>query len=393
MKRNQRQEAYSDASIKNQPERKLSLSPPPFLAQRSFDIPLDRLKPASMLCSIHNYLLPRIYMKHLRYFSTLLFATCLFQSSIQAQNKTQTDPELLRLGNGIAAVAEGEIITIEELRRELTPIIPRLRVESKNAQEFNQRIDELSKEVLQNMIDRIIIVKAAEEKGIMIPQSYIDQEYDDVIERDFAGDRGRFLEYLRSRGETSRDFRKDLYKRVVVNAMRQENRRSQSEISPEHIEEFYVKNKLRFYQEEALHLRQIILTPMADEGLVPLRQTAKKIIYELDNGANFADVARKYSQDEMSRNGGDWGWIERKDIRKELSDIAFGLSKGSYSQPIELGGTIFILYAENKREEMIQPIVQVRDIIENVLVGEIARESQEKWLEEIRNDAYVRYFM
>lgn len=312
---------------------------------------------------------------------------------MHAQNKTQTDPELLRLGNGIAAIAEGEIITIEELRRELTPIIPRLRVEAKNAQEFNQRIDQLSKEVLQNMIDRIIIVKAAEEKGIMIPPSYIDQEYDDVIERDFAGDRGRFLEYLRSRGETARDFRKDLYKRVVVNAMRQENRRSQSEISPERIEEFYVKNKLRFYQEEALHLRQIILTPMADEGLVPLRQTAKKIIEELGNGANFADVARKYSQDEMSRNGGDWGWIERKDIRKELSDVAFGLSQGSYSQPIELNGTIFILYAENKREEMIQPIVQVRDIIENVLVGEIARESQEKWLEEIRNDAYVRYFM
>jgi len=334
-------------------------------------------------------------MKHLRLFSTLLFAACLLHTSLPAQTEaqSQTDPELLRLGNGIAAMAEGEIITVEELRRELEPIIPRLRVESKNAQDFAKRIDELGKEVLQNIIDRIIIVKAAEEKGLMIPPSYIDQEYDDVIQRDFGGDRGRFLEYLRARGETARDFRQNIYKRVVVNVMRQENRRSQSEISPERIEEFYVKNKLRFYQEEALHLRQIILTPMADEGLVPLRQTAKKVIYELDGGANFGDIARKYSQDEMSRNGGDWGWIERKDIRKELSDVAFGLNAGGYSQPIELGGTIFILYAEDKREEMIQPIVQVRDIIENVLVGEIAREAQEKWLQEIRNKAYVRYFM
>ena len=47
------------------------------------------------------------------------------------------------------------------------------------------------------MIDRIIIVKAAEEKGLLLPGSYIDQEYDEVIDRDF-GDRGRFLEYLRS---------------------------------------------------------------------------------------------------------------------------------------------------------------------------------------------------
>ncbi|MDQ8193172.1 peptidylprolyl isomerase [Coraliomargarita sp. SDUM461004] len=330
-------------------------------------------------------------MKHLLNLSTLILSIGLLQTSLHAQN--DADPELLRLGNGIAAMAEGEIITVEELRRELEPIIPRLRVESKNAQEFSKRVDDLSKEVLQNMIDRIIIVKAAEEKGIMIPPSYIEQEYDDVIQRDFGGDRGRFLEYLRARGETARDFRKDIYKRVVVNVMRQDTRRSQSEVSPERIEEFYVKNKIRFYQSESLHLRQIILTPIADEGLVTLRQTANKVMNELNSGANFGDMARKYSQDEMSRNGGDWGWIERKDIRKELSDVAFSLQEGSYSQPVEINGTIFILYAEKKRDEMIQPIAQVRDIIENVLIGEIARETQEKWLQDVRNEAYVRYFM
>jgi peptidyl-prolyl cis-trans isomerase SurA len=330
-------------------------------------------------------------MKYLRLAYTLFLSISLLQVNLSAQQASE--PELLRLSNGIAAIAEGQIITVEELRRELEPVIPRLRVESKNAQEFSKRIEELSKQVLQNMIDRIIIVKAAEEKGLLIPPSYIEQEYDDVLNRDFGGDRGRFLEYLKARGETARDFRTDIYNRVVVNVMRAETRRSQSEISPERIEEFYVKNKIRFYQSESLHLRQIILTPMADEGLVPLRQTAKKVIEELESGANFGDIARKYSQDEMSRRGGDWGWIERKDVRKELSDAAFALNAGEYSQPIELGGTIFILYAEDKREEMIQPVSQVRDIIENVLVGEIAREAQEKWLEGIRNESYIRYFM
>ncbi len=299
----------------------------------------------------------------------------------------------MRLGNGIAAVAEGEIITVEQLRRELEPIVPRLRVESRNAREFNERLQKLTREVLQNLIDRIIIVKAAEEKGLLIPQSYIDQEYDERIQQNFGGDRGRFLEYLRARGLTARDYREDIYKSVVVNVMRQEARKSQSEISPERIEAFYVENKIRFYQPEALHLRQIILSPLADEGLVPLRQTAKKVIEELQSGANFGDIARKYSQDDMSRRGGDWGWIERADIRKELSDVAFALSPGEYSEPVELGETIFILYAEDKREEMIQPISQVRDIIENVLVGEIARETQEEWLEDVRNESFVRYYM
>lgn len=330
-------------------------------------------------------------MKHLCRASLFLIATLALPAGLLAQDRT--NPDLLRLGNGIAAIAEGEIITVEELRRELEPVIPRLRAESRNAREFSQRVDELSGEVLQNMIDRIIIVKAAEDKGLMIPQSYIDQEYNDVISRDFGDDRRRFLDYLKARGETARDFRRNIYRRVVVNVMRQEMRRSQSEISPERIENFYVENKLRFYQGESLHLRQIILSPIADEGLVTLRQTAGQVMRELERGANFGDVARKYSQDEMSRRGGDWGWIERKDIRKELSDVAFSLEPGEYSDPVELGGTIFILYAEDKREEMIQPIARVRDVIENVLAGEIARESQEKWLQDLREGSYVRYFL
>jgi peptidyl-prolyl cis-trans isomerase SurA len=305
----------------------------------------------------------------------------------------QQNRDLIRLGNGIAAIAEGEIITLEQLRKELEPIIPRLRVEAKNEQAFAARIDQLSKEVLQNMIDRILIVKAAEEKGLLLPPSYIDQEYDEVITRDFGGDRGRFLDYLKAQGLTPREYRKNIYKRVVVNVMRQQNRKSQSEISPERIQDFYIKNKVRFYQEEAVHLRQIILTPMADEGTALLQQTASKIIQELDRGANFGDLARKYSQDDMSRRGGDWGWIERQDIRKELSSVAFDLRPGEYSQPVELGNTIFILYSEDKRDEMIQPVSMVREVIENVLVGEIARETQERWLQDVRANAYVRYFL
>ena len=305
----------------------------------------------------------------------------------------QQDAPLARLGNGIAAIAEGEIITLEQLRKELQPIIPRLRVEASNQEEFAARIDQLSKDVLQNMIDRILIVKAAEEKGLLLPPSYIDQEYDEVISRDFGGDRGRFLEHLKAQGLNPREFREKIYKRVVINVMRQQNRKSQSEISPERIQEFYINNKIRFYQAEALHLRQIILTPIADEDTALLQQTATQIINELANGANFGDLARKYSQDDMSRRGGDWGWIERQDIRKELSSIAFELRPGEYSQPVVLGDTVFILYCEQKRDEMIQPVSMVRDVIENLLVGEIARETQQRWLQDLRANGYVRYFL
>lgn len=325
-----------------------------------------------------------------RFLTSSLLLLSLASASLHAQ---VTDRTINRLGNSIAAIAEGKIITLEELRKELAPIIPRLRLESKTTEDFNKKLEAASRQVLQNLIDRIIIVKAAKDKGLIIPQSYLDQEYDDVINRDFGGDRGKFLKYLKDKGETARDYRRKIFDRVAVNVMRQQNRQSQAEVSPERIEAFYLKNKLRFYQEEALHLRQIILTEKPGTSAEDLKNIAQKAITDLDNGGNFGDIARKYSMDNRSRRGGDWGWIKKADIRKELSKIAFELQPGDYSQPVTLGSTIFILYCEAKREEMIQPVTQVRDIIENILAGEIARETQEAWLKGLREKAYVKYFL
>lgn len=322
-------------------------------------------------------------------FAIAAIITLVFPIQLQAQQ----DNLLPELGNGIAAIAEGEIITIEQMRREMEPIVPRLRAQARTEQEFAEGVRQISREILQNMIDRILIVKAAEEEGLLIPPSYIDQEYEDVLNRDFGGDRSRLLNYLQTQGMTNREFREDIYNRVVVNFMRQRNRRSQSEISPERIQEFYVHNKIRFYQDESIHLRQIVLTPKTHEPIESLRQTAKKIIRELDEGADFDDTADKYCTDATAKKGGDWGWIKRQDIRSELSTVAFQLKPGEYSNLVELGEAIFILYCENKREEMIQPVTQVRDAIENILAGEIARKTQERWLLNLRENSYVRYFL
>ncbi len=324
--------------------------------------------------------------KHSLRLLTILFVPLV---SLQAQ-QNDLMPEL---GNGIAAIAEGEIITVEQLRREIEPMVPRLRAQARTEQEFAEGVQQISREILQNLVDRILIVKSAEEEGLLIPPSYIDQEYEDVLNRDFGGDRARLLSYLQAQGQTPREFREDIYNRIVVNFMRQRNRKSQSEISPEQIQEFYIQNKIRFYQEESIRLRQIVLTPTTNQTFESIKETAETIIQELSEGVNFADAARTYCTDAVGKKGGDWGWVKRQDIRKELSDVAFQLKPNEYSQPIELDKTIFILYCENKREEMIQPAAQVRDIIEGILAGEIVRKNQERWLRNLRENGYVRYFL
>jgi peptidyl-prolyl cis-trans isomerase SurA len=293
---------------------------------------------------------------------------------------------------GIAAEVEDQIITFDELRREMAPLIPQIRENARSRAEFNRRMEELYFEVLQSLIDRVLIVKEFRKKEFNLPQTYVENEFDRILIEDFDNDRARFLEYLSSMGKNMREFRQDLRERIIVSVMRGQNRRSQSQISPERIERFYNENKLHFYEEESVRLRIIMLRPLADENEDLMRQNADKILAELAEGRPFIDVARQYSQDARRDRGGDWGWIRRSDLKDELSAVAFQLRPGEYSQPVLLGSQIFILYAEDRRDEGIQPLNEVRDRIEEILASQIARQAQQRWIERIRRESYIRYY-
>ncbi len=322
-------------------------------------------------------------------FIILLLATLSAAAGIAQTAHNIWDPPYRQ---GIAAEVEDRIITFEEMRREMMPLIPRIRENSRNQAEFNRRMEELYFEILQNLIDRVIIVNEFRKREFNIPQSVIESHMDQILIEDFDNDRAKFHEYLQMIGKNVREYRRDLREQIIVGAMRGERRRSQSEISPERIERFYSENKLHFYEEEAIHMRVIMLRPLADESPDLMRQQIERVMSELSAGRDFADVAREFSQDNRRERGGDWGWIQRRDLREELVEAAFGLDIGEHSEPVRIGNQTFILYVEDIREEGIQPLAEVRERIEEILASQLERQSQEQWLERLRRNAYIKYY-
>lgn len=336
-------------------------------------------------------------MRHVARLHTFLALTLLGALSVfnlNAQDSAAYDEWEERYSNGVAAIAEGRIITKEELRVEMAPIIPQIMRESRSIQEFNARVSQLAREILQNKIDRILIVNEFNsDDKLFIPKSIFENEFDKMLIEDYDGDRRKLFDYLKSQNKTILQYKREMREDIIVSVMRGENRRSLAEVSPEQIEAFYRENKMDFYMEAGVHLRQIQLAPYANETEDVLMQNAEKIIAEFHSGVSFADLARRYSQDDMRRRGGDWGWIKKTDIRKELSDAAFSLEPGEISQPVKLGTRIYLLYLEEKREEMIQPLTEVRDVIESILSNRLGRQNQQRWMDRIRANGYVKYFI
>ena len=300
----------------------------------------------------------------------------------------------LRYANGIVAVAEDKIITVADVSREITPLLPGLQRENiRNEQEYNAKIEALQDSVIQDLIDRVLIIKEfKKDEKKRIPEAIVDAEIARMQSDQFDNDRSKFLAYLRSRGTTLREFRREQEDEIIYRYMQGQQRKSQSVISPVKIETFYSENKDRFYREDEVHLRLIQLTRNDGETDAQLSSMGNDILAKLKTGTSFEDLAKEYSKDARKSKGGDWGWLKRSDFKKEFSDPAFALKKGESSQPVILPEGCFLLFAEDRKFAGIQPIDEVRDQIERILVTQMSRSGQERWLERLRRNGYVKHY-
>jgi peptidyl-prolyl cis-trans isomerase SurA len=330
-----------------------------------------------------------------RRFVSLPTAACaLLGLSVTLSAQTAgTDRQPLQFANGIAAVVEDRIITVDDIRREIAPLIPQLQAEVRSEREFHERLLQMQDSILQDLIDRVLIVKEFyKDEKRRVPQSFVENQIAETIATEFDGDRSKYLAYLRSRGISQKDYFREVEEDMIYGYMRQQQRKSASTLSPVKIQTFYDENKDRFYQEDQVHLRLIQFVRGPEDTDDTLREKADGVMNQLKQGASFTDLARLYSQDSRRTKGGDWGMQRKSDLRTEFADVLFKLNKGEYSQPLIMPEGAFILYVEDRKHAGILPIDEVRDQIEKMLQQQYARQAQERWLEKLRRNGYVKHY-
>jgi peptidyl-prolyl cis-trans isomerase SurA len=303
----------------------------------------------------------------------------------------------LRFANGIVAVVEDKAITVDDVRRKIQPYLQQMQREARNEKEFNEKLEALQDDIIQTEIDRVLVVKEfyKEKDGEpkkTIPTSYVDNQLSEILITQYDNDRSKFLAELRRQGKTIRDFRKEIEQDIVEGYMRQQQKKSQSIISPVKVETFYNENKDKFYQEDSVHLRLIQFSRTDGATDADLRAKADAVIARVKAGEKFEDIAKEVSQDTRRTKGGDWGWQKRSDLKPELSDPLFKLSKGEVTAPVIMPEGAFLMYVEDRKYAGTQPIDEVRDQIERILVQQMARTSQERWLERLRRNGYIKHY-
>ena len=127
-------------------------------------------------------------------------------------------------------------------------------------------------------------------------------------------------------------------------------------LSEEAVAEYYEARALDFMAPELRKLRQIFLKGSGSD------EQAQALYKRLQEGEDFAELAREHSQDELSRSrGGQIGWVAEGDLPEDLAALVFSLDPGKVSEPIKTERGVYLLDVQELEEARLRSLEEVRD--------------------------------
>ena len=296
--------------------------------------------------------------------------------------------------DGIEAVVADKVITFAQVEDATRSAEETLRAQyAAEPEVYQQKLDAALHDSLEILVERDLILNNYETGGYnKLPDSLADQLVEENIHERF-GDRVTMLKTLQAQGMTLEQYRKELLDRFIETNLRSENIQKNTIISPYKIQMYYQAHPDEFRLEDRVKLRMIVLNKLSPDDTNTL-ELAREIAGKIKAGSSFTQMAGVYSQGSQQHQGGDWGWVERSVLRKELSDVAFNMSPGQVSAPIETPDAVYLMLVEDKSAAHLKQLTdaEVRNDIEKKLqIQEQARLSKE-WIDGLKKKTYVRYF-
>jgi peptidyl-prolyl cis-trans isomerase SurA len=160
------------------------------------------------------------------------------------------------------------------------------------------------------------------------------------------------------------------------------------------VESFYRKHSEKFRDRDYIKFSTITIPkyPVGDVNASPESQKklAQEIRTKISGGADFAQMAKTYSQDSRAEQGGDWGLQERATLNKEIADVAFALKSGSVSNVVDVDANYMIIFCEAKQPGNQEPLEKVRPQIEKIISAEMGRDAVNRWLSGLAAKAIIQ---
>jgi len=246
------------------------------------------------------------------------------------------------------ALVDGEKITKEELTDRLISLY--------------------GEKVLNQLIVNKMIEIDAEKQGIEVSEDEINEELDKYYS--MYGGEENFASFLEMSGFKLEDFKDDVKLSLLLDQILEER----IEISDEEMKEYFEENKEDFAQEEQVEASHI---------LVEDKETAFEVINKLNNGADFAELAKEYSIDEKTKDkGGELGYFGKGEMVKEFEEEVFAMEVNTISKPVETQYGFHVIKKTDHKPYQEANFEDVKEEVRQAILEQKKDEEYQKWLQE-----------
>jgi peptidyl-prolyl cis-trans isomerase D len=148
------------------------------------------------------------------------------------------------------------------------------------------------------------------------------------------------------------DFRSPEERAVTVATMRLDDVASTIAVTPDKLKAEYAARQSDYQTAEQRNIEQMLL---------PDEATAKTAKAQLDNGKDFASIAKTLANADASST--DLGWVKKDDLPEQLGGVAFSLPKGKASDPVQTSFGWHILMVTDVKAAATQSFDSVKDTL------------------------------
>ena len=144
-------------------------------------------------------------------------------------------------------------------------------------------------------------------------------------------------------------------------------------VTEREIERYYQENRFRWETSEQVQASHILFKtgPDIDEEVV--RKKAEDVLAKIRAGADFAEMAREYSEDTSAEDGGDLGLFGRGQMVPEFEQAAFSLKEGEVSDLVRSQYGFHIIKVTGHQAPFLRSLDSVKDEIRGTLTQEKAQ--------------------
>lgn len=270
---------------------------------------------------------------------------------------TSVNAELL---DRVAAIVNEDVVLESELEQRLELVTEQINARGEDTRLPPENV--LKQQVLDRLILESIQTQIAQQQGIRVS----DRQLNDALERIAQQNNmtlGQFREALIAEGQDYNAAREQIRREILLSQVQQSNVNRRISVSDQEVQNFLDSELGQQEIQAEFQLRNILIA--LPDGASPqmIQQAEEKsrdLYQQLQEGADFAELALAASNAPNALQGGELGWRRESELPEPLAAAIGKLSPGQISQPVRTPGGFHILKVEDKRGGKVQLVNQVK---------------------------------